>query len=263
MGQSMDKEILIGGLYMIRVGIVGGTGKLGKDILGLLLDHTEITVGAVIVRKSNRDIGRDIGFLIDNRLTNIHIVDDILESSDHCDVYIDCTNANSFINDNYDAYVLVNKPIIIATTGFNSDHIEQISKLAQSTAVVICPNFSIGVLKFLKLVEMAAREFGMNSDIDIFELHHKHKIDKPSGTAIKMVDTIKGTGVEDDISIHSVRAGNIIGEHSVVFTTDENERIELSHKIYSRESFAKGVIQTIKWIVHNGTGLYGLEDIFN
>ena len=247
---------------MIRVGIVGGTGKLGKDIIALLLDNKEISIGAVIVRRNKPYIGKDIGLLVDNRMTNIRMIDNILASRDCCDLYIDCTNADSFIEENYDSYVLVNKPVIIATTGFNPSQIERISLLAQSTSVVICPNFSIGVYKFLKLVEMAACEFGPNADIDVFEYHHKFKKDQPSGTASKIVETIKGAGIENTIHIHSVRAGEIIGEHSVLFTTNENERFEISHKIYSRDSFSKGVIETIKWISHKEVGLFGLEDIF-
>jgi 4-hydroxy-tetrahydrodipicolinate reductase len=247
---------------MIKVGIVGGTGKLGKDILGLLLDHEEMEVGAVITRRNNKYVGGDAGALTDNRTTGITVTDDILAAKDCCDLFIDCTNAQAFMEDNYGAYVLTNKPVIVATTGFNAQDTDKIARLAQSAAVVICPNFSIGVFQFLKLVRLAAREFGIHSDIDIFDYHHKMKKDKPSGTALKIRDAIQDTGLETPIAIHSVRAGHMIGEHSVLFTTEENERIELSHKIYSREGFSRGVITAIKWINQRETGLYGLEDIF-
>ena len=246
---------------MIRVGIVGGTGKLGRDIIRLLIDHEEITLGAVIARKNNSFVGKDLGILIDSQITNIIIDDDILAASKKCDVYIDCTNADSFM-ENYDAYILGDKPVIIATTGFESKHMERITMLAESIPVVICPNFSIGVYKFLKLIKLASIEFNINTDIDILEYHHKLKKDKPSGTAIAIANTIRESGFEEQININSVRAGNIIGEHSVLFTTSDNERIEISHKIYSREGFSRGVIETIKWIINKDTGLFGIEDVF-
>lgn len=244
---------------MIRVGIVGGTGKLGSDIIRLLMDHNEITLGAVIARKINPFVGKDVGSIIDKQNTDIRIQDDVLGSREKCDVYIDCTNADSFIN-NYEAYVLSNKPVIIATTGFDSKQMRKIHELAESIPVVICPNFCIGVYKFLKLIRLAAIEYGLNADIDIFEYHHKHKKDKPSGTAMAIASTIRDTGREEHIHLHSVRAGNIIGEHSILFTND-NERIEISHKIYSREGFSRGVIETIKWMIHQEAGLFGIEDI--
>lgn len=247
---------------MIRVGIVGGTGKLGRDIIKLLLDQADISIGAVIARRNNPYVGKDLGALIDDRSTNIVIQDNITDTIEKCDLYIDCTTADSTMT-NYDAYSLANKPVVIATTGFTQGDIERIAKLSVSMPIVICPNFSIGVYKFLKLIKLAAEEFGLISDLDIFEYHHKFKKDKPSGTAIAIANTIRDSGIEDQISIHSVRSGNIIGEHSVLFTTNDNERIEISHKIYSREGFSKGVIQTIKWISRKQSGLYGIEDIFN
>lgn len=246
---------------MIKVGIVGGTGKLGKDIIKLLSDQTDILIGAVVARKGNPFVGNDLGSLIDGLFPNILIEDNIPDSINKCDIYIDCTSAEAMMS-NYDAYRLANKPVIIATTGFNTEDIERLSTLSSSIPIVICPNFSIGVFKFLKLNKLAATEFGMNSDIDIFEYHHKYKKDKPSGTAIAIAHSIKDTGLEDPINIHSVRSGNIIGEHSVMFTTNDNERIEIAHKIYSRAGFSKGVIETIKWISSKQAGLYGIEDIF-
>lgn len=246
---------------MIRVGIIGGTGKLGRDIIRLLIEHEEITLGAVIARKNNPFVGMEVGSLIDSQFTDIIIYDDLLGTSETCDVYIDCTSADSFM-ENYDAYVLGNKPVIIATTGFESKHMERINMLAESIPVVICPNFSIGVYKFLKLIKLAASEFCINTDIEILEYHHKFKKDKPSGTAKAIANTIRESGYEEQINIHSVRAGDIIGEHSVLFTTNDNERIEISHKIYSRDGFSRGVMETIKWIINKDIGLYGMEDIF-
>jgi 4-hydroxy-tetrahydrodipicolinate reductase len=249
---------------MIKVGVVGATGKLGKDILRLLYNHNEISLSAAISRKNNSFIGKDIATLIDsNESMGTLVMDDIIAARSSCDVFIDCTNADAFM-DNYDSYMITNKPIIIATTGFNPSQMERLNKLAQSVPVAICPNFSIGVYKFLRLIQMASNELGEFSDIDIIEHHHKYKRDKPSGTALKMAEIVR-MGVDDtdlNIQIHSIRAGNIVGEHTIQFTTSDNERIEISHKAYSREAFSRGVIEAIKWIRNRENGLYGMEDIF-
>lgn len=247
---------------MLRVGIVGGTGKLGRDIAGLMPSRTDMKAGAIIGRKGNPLIGQDAGVLLGGGETGLRITDDIPASKEECDLYIDCTYAKALMEENLPAYALLNKPLIVATTGFSAEDLERLAGLAKSMPVAICPNFSIGVFKFLKLVRLAALEFGMHADIDITDIHHKMKKDQPSGTAKKIRDTILGTGVDAPVSLHSIRAGHVIGEHSVLFTTPENERIELSHKVYSREGFAQGVFTVIRWISRQQPGLYGLEDIF-
>jgi 4-hydroxy-tetrahydrodipicolinate reductase len=250
---------------MLKVGIAGGTGKLGKDILAQLLDHGEIAVGAVIARRGNPFVGKDAGALIGRLPVGVEISGELASTRDCCDVYIDCTNADAF-RTNAEAYLAAGKPVIIATTGFDAEGHDSIGLLARNVPVVVCPNFSIGVYKFLKLVRLAAEMLDSDMDIDILEYHHKQKKDMPSGTAKKLADTIRevrgNTGSATEVSIHSIRAGNLIGEHSVSFINGENERIELSHKIFSRDSFAKGIVQTVKWIHEQDVGLYGIEDIF-
>ncbi|WP_040952071.1 4-hydroxy-tetrahydrodipicolinate reductase [Gorillibacterium massiliense] len=247
---------------MTRVGIVGGTGKLGRDIVKMLIDHKEISIGAVVTRKGSSFVGKDLSTLTDNGIAGVVIEDELLGTGDKCDLYMDCTSADSFL-DNYDAYVENKRPVIFATTGFEPVHMDKIQQLAERVPVVVCPNFSIGVYKFLKLIKLAAVEFGVSADIDIIEYHHKFKKDKPSGTALAIADALRDSGFERDITMHSVRAGNIIGEHHVQLTTDDNERIEISHKAYSREGFSKGVLETIHWIMQKEeAGLYGIGDIF-
>lgn len=251
---------------MIRAGIVGGTGKLGKDILSLLWERGEVQIGAVVVRPGHPLIGSDACSLIDGRVTNAFVTDDLLQAAQHCDVLIDCANAEAF-GGHYDAYFSANKPIVVATTGFSAEDMEKMKRLANFMPIVLCPNFSIGVYKFIKLVEYAARLLDSDMDVDIFDYHHKWKKDKPSGTAQKLAETIEAAfvgsaGREGDIPIHSVRAGSIVGEHRVLFVNEDNERIELSHQIFSRKSFAKGVVQTVKWIKNQEKGLFGIEDIF-
>ena len=249
---------------MIRVGIVGGTGKLGKEILQLLQENKELQVGAVLARKQSPYIGMDARVLLDAPCeVGVPVTDDIIASRETCDIYIDCTHLDAFIESNYESYLAAGKPLIIATTGFGrAEHEDRLQRLSQIIPVLLCPNFSIGVYKFLKLVELAAREFGINSDIDILEIHHTEKKDCPSGTEVKMVQTIRDAGVDKDIPVHSMRSGDTVGEHTVMFATDQNERIEISHKLFSRKGLSQGVIRSVHWIISQQSGLYGLEDIY-
>lgn len=250
---------------MVRAGIVGGTGKLGKDILAQLLDRKDLAVGAVVARRESPFVGSDAASLVGRLPAGIPVCAGVEEAADRCDIYIDCTNAEAF-RTNVRAYQAAGKPVIVATTGFGTDEQEGLGILSRQVPVVICPNFSLGVYKFLKLVRFAAELFDSDMDVDILEYHHKQKKDIPSGTARRMAELIGEVhgkpGTEGRIAVHSIRAGNLIGEHSVSFINGENERIELSHHIFSRESFAKGVIRTVEWIMDQKAGLYGMEDIF-
>lgn len=247
---------------MLRVGIVGGTGKLGKDIIDLLLESKEIAVGAVVTRKDNQYVGCDIGSLVGRQLAKIAVTDDILKSTDGCDVLIDCTSAEALEN-NFNAYLVIKKPIIIATTGFGEETQAKVREMSMYVPVVYCPNFSIGVYKFIKLLKYAALELGADTDIEIIESHHNTKKDKPSGTAKKIAEAITGQLKRDsDIPIHSIRAGSIVGEHTVIFANSEGEQIEMTHRLTSRSSCAKGIVMAVNWIIDKENGLYGIEDIF-
>lgn len=253
---------------MLKVGIVGGTGKLGREVVSALLECKESTVGAVIARKGNPMVGSDIGSLVGRPNVHLTVTDDLMESSGNCDLYIDCTSAEAF-TENYDAYFAVNKPIIVATTGFDESTQENIRRLSGYVPIVLCPNFSIGVYRFLKLVRYAVREFGSSMDIEIMDYHHKQKKDKPSGTAFQIAQAIRKVQgecpdcPEEPIAIHSIRAGNLVGEHRVLFVNSENERFELSHQLASRDSFAQGVVTAIRWIHGKEKGLHGMDDIFS
>jgi 4-hydroxy-tetrahydrodipicolinate reductase len=236
---------------MLRVGIVGGAGKLGRNIIDLLLESTEIAVGAVIVSKNSQYAGCDIGLLAGRQPMGIVVADDIYKSADSCDVFVDSTSADA-LQSNLTAYLALKKPVIIATTGFGEEIQERICELSKQVPVVYSPNFSIGVYKFIKLVKYAAQELDADYDIEVIEAHHNTKKDKPSGTARKIAKSITNTRPEDDVPIHSIRAGSIVGEHTVIFANSEGEQIELSHRLTSRKNCAKGIVTTINWIYNKG-----------
>lgn len=245
---------------MLKIGIVGGTGKLGRQLVEFLLVSDKLKIGAVAARPGNQFVGVDVGVLVGQGEIGQTVVDDL--AATNCDVYIDCTNAAGF-NSNYVGYVQLKKPLIIATTGLDGAAMEKVATLAETAPVLVCPNFSLGVYKFLRIVSQAARELAeLEPDIVIIEAHHMSKKDQPSGTAKRLAECIAAQGIAPEkIAVQSIRAGNIIGEHTVMFVT-EDERIELTHRAASRSGFAKGVVKAIEWLVQQQNGLYQIDDLF-
>ena len=172
-----------------------------------------------------------------------------------------------------------NKKIVIGTTGLDDAGKAAIKAAGEKTGVVFAPNFSVGVNLTLKLLDMASRVLGDSVDIEIIEAHHRHKVDAPSGTAIRMGEVIADaldrdlkecavygreghTGERDrkTIGFETIRAGDIVGEHTVMFA-DIGERIEITHKASSRMTFAKGAVRAARWLGHKDTGLYDMSDV--
>jgi 4-hydroxy-tetrahydrodipicolinate reductase len=171
------------------------------------------------------------------------------------------------------------KKIVIGTTGFNEKQKTEIAKASEDIAIVLAPNFSVGVNLTLKLLEMTAKVMGDYTDIEVIEAHHRHKVDAPSGTALRMGEVIAKTlgrdlkdcaiygreghtGERDrkTIGFSTIRAGDIVGEHTVMFA-DEGERIEITHKASSRMTFANGAVRAAVWLADKDRGLYDMQDV--
>ena len=169
--------------------------------------------------------------------------------------------------------------MVIGTTGFNDEQKARIAEASKDMAIVLAPNMSIGVNLTLKLLEMAAKVMGDYTDIEIIEAHHRHKVDAPSGTALRMGEVVAKalnrdlktcavygregiTGERDrkTIGFSTIRAGDIVGEHTVMFA-DEGERVEISHKASSRMTFANGAIRAAIWLNDKQSGLYDMQDV--
>jgi 4-hydroxy-tetrahydrodipicolinate reductase len=171
------------------------------------------------------------------------------------------------------------KKLVIGTTGFNDEQKATITEAAKDIAIVLAPNFSIGVNLSLKLLEMTAKIMGHDTDIEIIEAHHRHKVDAPSGTALRMGEVIAKTLGRDlkDCAIYGreghtgererstigfsiIRGGDIVGEHTAMFI-DEGERVEITHKATSRMTFANGAVRAALWLAHKESGLYDMQDV--
>ena len=263
-----------------RVGVCGAAGRMGKTILEVCNDNDDIEVTAAIEHSGSPVLGLDAGEIAGIGKLGVSITDDISDIADQVDVMIVFTLAQS-IPVNVQKCVSGKCKMVIGTTGLTNEDHELIKSASNKIAIVFAPNMSIGVNLCFKLLEMAARVIGDDTDIEIIEAHHRMKKDAPSGTAIHMGDIIANTlgrslkdsaiygregitGERDKstIGFETIRAGDIVGEHTVMFATD-GERVEISHKATSRKTFASGAVRAAQWLATRKSGLFDMQDVLN
>ncbi len=265
---------------MVRVGVCGAAGRMGKTILEVCNDNEAIEIVAAIEYSGSPMLGLDAGELAGIGKLGVNITDDISSVADQVDVMIDFTLATS-VPANIRKCVSANCKMVIGTTGLTHDDHELIKDASKKIAIVFAPNMSIGVNLCLKLLEMAAQVIGEDTDIEIIEAHHRHKKDAPSGTALRMGEVVantlgrnlkecavygrKGiTGARDKntIGFETIRAGDIVGDHTVMFAAD-GERVEITHKATSRKTFASGAVRAAQWLLEKENGLFDMQDVLN
>lgn len=247
---------------MVKIAIVGCTGKLGSSIIKTIYNQTNIEVKYAIGRKGNQYIGKDISIITGGEIKNLQIIDNINFAID-CDVFIDCTNAETFISINLPLYLKLKKPVLIATTGFNNNDLEKIKELANHTPVFISSNYSISLHDFIETLKFAVKRISDDTDVQIIEYHHNQKKDSPSGTALMIQDALIQANKRlnrDNINISSVRGGSIFGDHQVIFANCTDEIVEFKHHVSSREAFSNGAVEAVKWLVNQKAGHYTMND---
>jgi len=221
----------------LRVLLIGAAGRMGKTVRDLAKNDPDIGIVAQC----------DLGDLIEPAVKN-------------CDVAIDFSHANA-IDAICRAALRHNKPFVIGTTGHSQEQRGIIEQAARSLPIVFASNFSVGVNVLFWLTRKAAELLGRDFAAEIIETHHKMKKDAPSGTGKTLSEVLKAaqkTG--NEIPIQSIREGEVVGEHTVVFTGPA-ERLELTHRAASREIFARGALRAAKWIVGRLPGLYSMQDV--
>ncbi len=264
----------------VRVGVCGAAGRMGKTILEVCNDNDDIEVTAAIEYSGSPMLGLDAGEVAGIGKLGVDITDDISAVADQVDVIIDFTLATS-LSANIRKCVSASVKMVIGTTGLNQDDHDLIKFASNNIAIVFAPNMSIGVNLCLKLLEMAAQVIGEDTDIEIIEAHHRHKKDAPSGTAIRMGEVVAHTlgrnlkdvavygregitGERDKktIGFETIRAGDIVGDHTVMFAAD-GERVEITHKASSRKTFANGAVKAAQWLSDKDKGLFDMQDVLN
>jgi 4-hydroxy-tetrahydrodipicolinate reductase len=263
---------------MTRIAITGAAGRMGRA----LIEATHLTEGlqlcAALERPGSSVIGADAGELAGVGSLGVSIAEDLASVTSDFDVLIDFTRPQ-VSSHNLAVCREAGKRMVIGTTGFSDEEKRQIQAAAAHIGVVFAPNMSVGVNLCLKLLDLAARVMGDYTDIEIIEAHHRHKVDAPSGTALRMGEVVAAalgrdlkqcavygregqTGERDrkTIGFETIRAGDIVGEHTVMFA-DIGERVEITHKASSRMTFAKGAVRAAAWLMQHERGLFDMQDV--
>ncbi|MGB7802051.1 4-hydroxy-tetrahydrodipicolinate reductase [Buttiauxella sp.] len=264
----------------VRVAIAGAGGRMGRQLIQAALQMDGVQLGAALERTGSSLVGSDAGELAGVAKTGVVVSDSLEAVVNDFDVFIDFTRPEGTLN--HLAFCRQHgKGMVIGTTGFDDAGKQAITDASAEVPIVFAANFSVGVNVMLKLLEKAAKVMGDYTDIEIIEAHHRHKVDAPSGTALAMGEAIAqamdkdlkecavysregytGERVPGTIGFATVRAGDIIGEHTAMFA-DIGERIEISHKASSRMTFANGAVRSALWLKAKKNGLYDMRDVLD
>jgi 4-hydroxy-tetrahydrodipicolinate reductase len=263
---------------MSTLAITGAGGRMGRTLIEASLDTAGVTLGAAVERAGSSLVGADAGELIGREIQHVKIVNDLSDVLADFEVLIDFTAPQATMK-NVELCAKHGKRLVIGTTGLSDEQRETLAKASKKTAIVFAPNMSVGVNLCFKLLDIAARVMNEDIDIEIIEAHHRHKVDAPSGTALRMGEVVAkalgrdlkecavygregytGARERDTIGFETIRAGDIVGEHTVMFA-GIGERVEISHKASSRMTFAKGAVRAAQWITQHETGLYDMQDV--
>ena len=261
-----------------NIAINGANGRMGRALVQACIENTQTSLTAALVRTGSEFEGADAGVVAGIAPNNVFISSDTSQLSADIHAWIDFTLPDGLM----DAliYCVAQKiPMVIGTTGLNDEQKQAIQQAGESIPIVFAPNMSVGVNLCLSILRTAAKTLGEDYDIEIVEAHHKNKVDAPSGTALRMGEVIADTlGVDLEknaqytrhgnigvrkkgtIGFQTIRAGDIVGEHTVTFA-GIGERVEIAHKATSRLTFARGAVRAAIWLVGKDNGLYDMQDV--
>jgi len=260
-----------------KIAVVGVSGRMGKTILSCIDEEPAAVIHGGTEAMGSPNIGKDIGEQAGLACKNIAVTDSLEQALQGADSVIDFSSPESSL----ETLKLAEKTgvsAVIGTTGFNAEQKREIARRAESIACVLAPNMSIGVNVLFKMAGLIAKTLGDAYDVEIVEAHHKFKKDAPSGTAVRLSEILaealerdleevgiygrKGFKVREpkEIGIHTVRAGDIVGEHRVMFG-GMGETLEISHRAQSRDTFARGSVRAALWTTGRPAGLYDMQDV--
>ncbi len=265
---------------MLNIAVTGAAGRMGRTLVQACSENAGCQLGAAIEHESSPFIGRDAGAVAGIDSQNANIVTELADVANDFHTLIDFTRPDVTLK-NLEACVAHGKNIVIGTTGFTDEEKQKINQAAETIGVVFAPNMSVGVNLCFKLLDIAARVLGDEVDIEVIEAHHRHKVDAPSGTALRMGEVVADalgrdlkdcavygrqgvTGERDrkTIGFETIRAGDIVGDHTVMFA-DIGERVEITHKASSRMTFANGALRAALWLADKNNGLYDMQDVLD
>ncbi len=263
---------------MVKVIVAGAGGRMGGRLVSLVKESSGLQLVGALERKGHPAVGSDAGDIAGCGRTGVAITEDLAATADRADVLIDFTAPAATL-----AHLRVmaarSKAMVIGTTGLSSAQLTELKTAAKTIPCVFSPNMSVGINVVLKVLAEMARTFGEDYDIEVTEAHHRLKKDAPSGTALKIAQVLADATGRDldkvaaygrkgmigerprgEIGIQVIRAGDIVGDHTVLFG-GPGERIEVTHRAHSRDTFARGALRAAQWVVMQKPGLYDMHDV--
>ena len=262
----------------VKLAVTGAAGRMGKMLIEAIAAAEGVELTAAVVRAGSSLVGADAGELAGIGKNGVSISDDLHAVVEEFDVLIDFTLPKATLA-NIAICADAHKKIVIGTTGFSEDQKAQLLESQDATAVCLSANYATGVNLCFKLLAEAAKTLGNDYDVEVYEAHHRHKLDAPSGTALRMGEVLAdslgrdldkvavygregqtGARARDTIGFATVRGGDVVGDHTVMFMAD-GERIEITHKASSRMAFARGAVRAAQWLSSRKTGLFDMQDV--
>ena len=266
---------------MRRIAVMGAAGRMGKTLIDAVQQRSPVCgLTAAVVRPGSSLVGADAGELVSLGRIGVPLSASLEDVADEFDVLIDFTLPEVMLG-NLAFCRQAGKAMVIGTTGLNAAQKQLLVDAAKDIPIVFASNFSVGVNLSFKLLDIAARVMGDDADIEIIEAHHRHKVDAPSGTAMRMGEVIAdalgrdlqkvavygreghtGAREHETIGFATVRGGDVVGDHTVLFAA-EGERLEITHKASSRMTFARGAVRAAQWLDGREPGLYDMQDVLD
>ncbi len=263
---------------MVKIAVAGAAGRMGSRITALSKEYKGLKLAGAFERKGHSDIGKDVGTVVGIGETGVPLVDSLESIIDSVDIVISFTSVEAS-KEHLRIASSHKKAMVIGTTGFTKDDLKEVHKLTKKVPCVMASNMSMGVNLLLRVLQDIAKVLGDAYDVEIIEAHHRMKKDAPSGTALKMAQVIAdalkrdldkdavyarkgiiGERTSKEIGLQTIRAGDIVGEHTVIFG-GLGERIEVTHKVSSRDTFARGALRAALWVHKKKAGLYDMQDV--
>ncbi len=265
---------------MTKIGIAGAAGRMGRALVRKVMEHPQLTLGSAWEMKGHPLIGQDAGTIAGLEAAGVALDENQQQAMGQCDMIIDFTAPEATMH-TLALAVAKGKGMVIGTTGLSPEQHHSMQKAAQSIPMVYATNFSTGINLLWALVAQTAKVLGDDYNVEIVEAHHNMKKDAPSGTALTLLERVCeakgldpgeaaqhgregliGPRPKDEIGIHALRAGDIVGDHLVLFA-GPGERLELKHQAHSRDTFAQGAVRAAYWLSAKTSGLYHMSHVLN
>jgi 4-hydroxy-tetrahydrodipicolinate reductase len=266
------------GASAVDLVIAGAAGRMGSRIVALHRDAPGLRLAAALEAPGHRALGRDAGEAAGVGALGVAITADAAAAIARDRVLVEFSVPDASL-EHLQLVASAGARAVIGTTGFSAAQRDEIAMLARQAAILVAPNMSIGVTLAFSLLRTMAKALGDDYDVEITEIHHRYKKDAPSGTAVRMAEIVAealgrdlrqvgvygreglpGERSGKEIGVMSLRSGDVVGEHTVSFGT-LGERLELTHRAHSRDTFARGALRAVRWIARRGPGLYSMHDV--